>query len=172
MIIGNVLFDSHEIQKTVRTLAFKINEDYKERELLIIGLLKGSFIFVADIVRYLKMPVLVDFITLSSYIETASSGEISIHCNLKESVRGRDVLIVEDILDSGFTLDIVREKILDKSPGSLKICVLMDKPVKRKRAVPVDYVGFTVPDVFVVGYGTDYNEKFRNLPYIAELRAE
>ena len=170
-----VLISEEKIQAKVRELALAINRDYRDRDdlaerpLLLVGLLKGSFVFLADLVRHLTIPVEVDFMAATSYVGTQSTGNLIILKNLNESVHERHVLIVEDIIDTGLTLHEIRDRLLLESPASFEICTLLDKPIKRCRAVPVKYVGYTIGDEFVVGYGIDYNEQYRALPYVGVI---
>jgi hypoxanthine phosphoribosyltransferase len=167
MVTGKPFFTVDQIQGRVRELAGKISDDYTGKNLLAVGILKGAFMFFADIVRIIKVPMLVDFIAASSYVKTESSQEIKIHYDIKENIEDKDILLIEDIADTGVTLNYIRERILARSPRSLKICAFLDKKCKRITPVPLDYVGFEIPDVFVVGYGLDYDNHFRNLPYIS-----
>ncbi len=167
MIIGKPLLSTEEIQKRVRQLAEEITEDYQDRELLAVGILRGAFMFFADLVRHIRVPLKVDFIVASSYVKTETTGEVKIHCDLREDVRGKDVLLVEDIVDTGLTLSLIRKKILEKGPSSLKVCAFLDKRERRVVDVPIDYRGFVIPNEFVVGYGLDYEDQYRNLPYIS-----
>lgn len=161
-----------EIRGKLAELAARINEDYQERSILMVGLLKGSFVFMADLMRLLTVPVEVDFMAATSYVGTQSTGNLIILKNLNESVHDRHVLIVEDIIDTGLTLYEIRERLLLESPASLEICTLLDKPAQRRRTVPVKYTGFVIEDRFVVGYGIDYNEKFRTLPFIGVINEQ
>lgn len=167
MVTGKPFFTVDQIQGRVKELADKISDDYAGRDLLAVGILKGAFMFFADIVRLIKVPMMIDFISASSYVRTESSQEIKIHCEMKEKIENKDILLIEDIADTGVTLNYIRERILVKSPRSLKICAFLDKKCRRITPVPLDYVGFEIPDVFVVGYGLDYDNRFRNLPYIS-----
>ncbi len=167
MIIGRPMFTVEQIQDKVKELASKISADYAGQVLIAVCILRGAFIFFADIVRAIKVPMTVDFIIASSYIKTDTSAQVKIHADLREDVKGRNVLLIEDIADTGITLNYVREMLLSRLPNSLKICVLLDKKERRVVDVPIDYVGFEIPNEFVVGYGLDYDNKFRNLPYIA-----
>jgi hypoxanthine phosphoribosyltransferase len=161
------LISQDEIERKVEELARRISRDYAGREPLIVGILKGSWVFLADLVRRLDIPVIIDFMTVSSYgASTRSSGVVKIVLDLKCPLENRDVLVVEDILDSGLTLSYLLKTLRLRKPRSLKLCVLMDKPGRRKVEIVPDYVGFEVPDRFVVGYGADFNERFRNLPYV------
>lgn len=167
MVTGKPFFTVDQIQGRVKELADKISADYAGKNLLAVGILKGAFMFFADIVKIIKVPMLVDFIAASSYVKTESSQEIKIHYDIKENIEDKDILLIEDIADTGVTLNYIRERILARSPRSLKICAFLDKKCKRITPVPLDYVGFEIPDVFVVGYGLDYDNHFRNLPYIS-----
>lgn len=167
MVIGRPLFTVEQIQKRVKELAERISRDYEGKELLVVPLLKGAFMFASDLVRAIRVPLRIDFISTSSYVNTESTGRVTVHWKLREKVTGKDVLLVEDIADTGITLDFVRKMLLEENPRSLKICAFLDKKERRLKAVPLDYVGFEIPDEFVVGYGLDYDDKFRNLPYIA-----
>ena len=160
----NVLIKHQEIERAVARLALAIRHDYKDNNPLLIGILKGSFIFMADLVREINMPLEVDFIRLSSYgggIE--SSGKIKVLSRLNEPVEGRHVLIVEDIIDTGLTTAYFIKYLKRKGPASVRLCALTEKPSRRKTDVKIDYIGFTVPDKFIVGYGIDWNEKYRKL---------
>ncbi len=155
------------IEHTVSRLAMEIAEDYREKDLVALGILKGAFIFMADLVRQVGIPLEVDFITVSSYGSgTESSRAITMHQDLTTEVRGKDVLIIEDIIDSGHTLCYVIEHLAGKGARSVRLCALVDKPSRRERNLEIDYLGFTVPDKFIVGYGLDFDNKFRYLPDI------
>ncbi|MGB9711041.1 MAG: hypoxanthine phosphoribosyltransferase [Thermodesulfovibrio sp.] len=172
MFIGTPLITEEQIQKKVKELAYKISLDYANKDLVVIGILKGSFMFFSDLIRYIQTPLKVDFIIASSYIKDKSSGEVKIYYFPKEEIQGKDILLVDDIIDTGFSLKTIREKILSMNPSSLKICVFLDKTERRIVDVPVDYIGFKIPNKFVVGYGLDYQEMFRNLPYITVFKKE
>ncbi|MFQ3573689.1 MAG: hypoxanthine phosphoribosyltransferase [Thermodesulfovibrionales bacterium] len=167
MILGRPLLTVEQIQSRISSLADMINKDYEGKEIVIVGLLKGCFIFLADIVRQIKVPVIIDFMTVSSYLQTTTSGEVKIHCDIRQDIENRHVLLIDDIIDTGISLNLIRERLLMKNPASLKICVLLDKKERRIVDVPIDYVGFEIPNEFVVGYGLDYENNYRNLPYIA-----
>jgi hypoxanthine phosphoribosyltransferase len=167
MIVGKPLLSTRQIQSKVKELADRISKDYSGKDILAIGILKGAFMFFSDIVRAVKVPITLDFITASSYIKTETTGEVKIHCDIREDISDRDVLIIDDIIDSGITLNQIRERILSRGPKSLKICIFLDKKERRLVDIPLDYVGFEIPNVFVVGYGLDYESQFRNLPYIS-----
>jgi hypoxanthine phosphoribosyltransferase len=168
--VGRVLITREEIETRVREIAGQISSDYADRNPVLISLLKGGFIFLADLVRSITIPHEVDFITVHSYNDgIARSERIEILSDLKRSVSDRDVIIIEGIVDTGHTLSFLERMLEDRRVRSLRVCTLLDKPSCREIKVPVDYVGFKVPDVFVVGYGLDFMERFRNLAYIAEL---
>ena len=167
MIIGKPLFTTRQIQAKVKELADRISEDYSGKDLLVVGILKGAFMFFSDIVRAIKVPLTLDFIVASSYVKTEPSGEVKIYYDIREDISDKDVLLIDDIIDSGVTLNQIRERILSRCPSSLKICIFLDKKERRMIDVPVDYVGFEIPNEYVVGYGLDYDGKFRNLPYIS-----
>jgi hypoxanthine phosphoribosyltransferase len=161
------LFTKEEIDNTVRGLALSIEKDYGDEEIYFICLLKGSFMFMSDLIRYIKNPSKIDFMRVSSYGNNMQSkGEITITKDLEEDINGRNVIIVEDIIDSGITLKNIKEMLLERNPKSLKICALLDKRARRQVEMEGDYVGFTIEDGFVVGYGIDYAEQYRNLPAI------
>lgn len=165
-----VLLTRQEIAAKVSQLAAEINKDYHDKHPLLLGILKGSFMFLADIVRQLDFPVEIDFIRLSSYGKSSqTSGKVRVVHGLCSPIENRDVLVIEDILDTGLTTAFLLDYLKKKRPASLKLCVLTDKPSRRLVPVPIDYLGFTVPDKFLVGYGLDCDEKFRNLPDICFL---
>lgn len=166
----NVLIKHQEIERAVAKLAYAIRRDYVDKNPLMIGILKGSFIFMADLVREIDIPLEVDFIRLSSYGSgTESTGRIRVLSRLNEPVAGRHVLVVEDIIDTGLTTAYFIKYLKRKGPASVRLCALTEKPSRRKTDVKIDYVGFTVPDKFIVGYGIDWNEKYRNLPDICYI---
>jgi len=165
-----VLISREEIKNTVARLAKEIKEDYHDTQPLLISVLKGSFMFMADLIRQLDLPVEIDFIKLSSYgAGMKSSGEVKVVQELKTPIKGRDVLVIEDVVDTGLTISFLLNYLRKKKPASLKLCALTDKPSRHKAPVSIDYLGFTLPDKFIVGYGLDLHEKFRNLPDICVL---
>lgn len=171
--IKKVLFSAEEIKTRVAELGKILTEDYKNKNPLLICPLKGSIMFFSDIVREIKIPCEIDFMTVSSYnSNTVSSGEIKILKDLTENINGRHVLIIEDIIDTGLTLYNLKKMLSSRNPESLKICTLLDKPSRRIADIKGDYCGFVIPDKFVVGYGMDLNEKYRNLPFIGIYESE
>jgi hypoxanthine phosphoribosyltransferase len=170
--VASVLIDEKQIQNRISELAASIEADYGDQaDLLLICVLKGGYMFLADLSRALKRPHELDFMGISSYgAGTTSSGAVQIIMDLKAPITDRNVLIVEDIIDSGRTLEYMRRNLLARGPASLRICSLLSKPARREIDVAVDYVGFEIPDEFVVGYGLDFDEEYRNLPYIAILK--
>jgi hypoxanthine phosphoribosyltransferase len=162
------MLSQEEIEKKVVELAGKIQKDYEGQDILLVGILKGASVFVADLMRKIDLNVNIDFMSVSSYGSgTESSGTVKILKDLDVDIEGKNVLIVEDIIDSGATLRNLYDTLMTRNPKSLKLCTLLDKPERRKVHIDVDYVGFTIEDKFIVGYGIDYDEKYRNLPYIA-----
>jgi hypoxanthine phosphoribosyltransferase len=165
-----ILISRDEISKAIDRLAREIKQDYQDKQPLLIGVLKGSFVFMADLIRQLDLPLELDFIRLSSYgAARESSGKVRVVQGVKTPVRGRDVLVIEDIVDTGITISFLLDYLKKKKPASLKLCTLTDKPSRRRIPVPIDYRGFTVPNKFIVGYGLDFNQRFRNLPHIYTL---
>ena len=171
--IAEVLFTSDQIAARVRELAAEISRDYADRDVHLIGVLRGASVFLADLIRALTIPASLDFIAISSYgSDTRSSGVVRILKDLEDSVESRYVLVVEDIIDTGLTLKYLLDLLRHRKVASVDVCALLDKPARRKIPVEAGYVGFTVPDAFVVGYGLDYDQRFRGLPYIATLRPD
>jgi len=167
MITGKPFLTAEQIQKKVRELATKISEDYKGKELLSVGILKGAFMFFSDIVKLIQVPMDIDFLIASSYTKTQSTGKVTIHADLRLDIKDRHVMLIEDIIDTGITLKYIKDMLLARNPASLKTCVFLDKIERRKADIHLDYVGFEIPNEYVVGYGLDYENKFRNLPYIS-----
>lgn len=171
--IQEVLFSEEELNKRIVELGAQITKDYEGKSLVVIGILKGSNIFTSDLVRKINLPIKLDFMAVSSYGNaTESTGVVKILKDLDKDIEGEHLLIVEDIVDSGLTLKYLKEVLLTRKPASIKICTLLDKPARRKENITPDYLGFTVPDEFIVGYGIDYAERYRNLPYIGVLKRE
>ena len=171
--IQNVLFTQEQLQARVREIAGEIQRDYAGKEIMLISVLRGSFIFMADLCRAIDLPCTLDFMSVSSYGKgTSSSGQVQITKDLSEDISGRHIIVVEDILDSGNTRSYLLKILEHRHPASIRLCTLLDKPERRVKPVQVHYSGFTIPDAFVVGYGLDYAEKYRNLPYIGILKPE
>lgn len=169
--IERVLFSEQELTERISQIAAQINRDYEGKAPTLISVLRGSFIFMADLTRKITLPCTVDFMSVSSYGKgTTSSGQVQITKDLSDDIEGHDIIVVEDILDSGNTLSYLLKILQARKPASMRLCTLLDKPDRRVKEVHVDYSGFTIPDHFVVGYGLDYAEKYRNLPYIGILK--
>jgi len=162
-----VLFDEEQIAKRVKEMGKEISKDYEGSDIVVISLLRGSFVFAADLVRAIDVPVNIDFMTTSSYgYGQSSSGIVEIISDIRTDIKDKNVLVVDDIMDSGNTMKEVVEYISKKNPKSIKTCVMLDKPSRREADITPDYVGFTIPDVFIVGYGLNYGDYYRNVPYI------
>lgn len=171
--IKKVLIDEESIRKRVKELGEEIAKDYRGKDLMVIGILKGAVIFMSELVQNIDFPVKMDFMAVSSYGKASvSTGEVRINKDLDYSVENKDLLIVEDIIDSGYTLSYLIDNLKKRGANSVKICTFLDKPERRKVDIKVDYMGFEVPDDFIVGYGLDYAEMYRNLPYVAALKEE
>ncbi len=171
--IYKVLLTKEQIEKRVKEIAAKINADFQNEDLIVVCILRGSCYFFADLTRELTSFVDLEFMSVSSYNSgTSSSGEVRIIKDINCAIEGKNVIIVEDIVDTGYTLSYLKRILLERRPKSLKICTLLDKPSRRKVEIDGDYVGFEVPNEFVVGYGLDYNQNYRNLPYIGVLKQE
>lgn len=171
--IEKVLISCEEIKEIVKRLGKQISEDYKGKKLILVGILKGSVVFMTDLMREINLMCDIDFMAVSSYGGgTKTTGRVNILKDLSAPIEGCDVLVVEDIVDSGVTLNYILKYLINRNPNSVKLCSLLDKPSGRIVEVNVDYIGCTIPDEFVVGYGLDYAEKYRNLPYIGVLKPE
>lgn len=171
--IKEVLYSEEQIKKIVSDLGKCISEDYRDKNLLLVSVLKGSVVFMADLMRSIDIPLEIDFMVVSSYGSgTKTSGNIKIIKDLNIDIKGYDLLIVEDILDSGVTLSTLKKMLLAREPSSIKICTFFDKPERRIADIKADYIGASVPDEFIVGYGLDYDEKYRNLPFVGVLKEE
>ncbi len=169
--VERILVPAADIAERVKALGAQISKDYQGQEILVVGILKGSTIFLADLVRQIDLPLAIDFVAISSYGNaTSSSGVVRILKDLEESIEGRHILVVEDIIDTGLTLNYLLKNLQSRKPASVKVCALLDKPSRRKVDVSIDYLGFTIPDEFVVGYGLDFNERYRNLPDACVLK--
>jgi hypoxanthine phosphoribosyltransferase len=171
--VGEILIDEETLSSRVAELGAEVSADYQGRDLLLIGVLKGAVFFMADLMRHITVPCEVDFMAISSYGDsTDSSGIVRILKDLDINIEGREVLVVEDIIDSGLTLSYLMRNLESREPASLEVCALMTKPARREIDVPVRYIGFEIPNRFVVGYGLDFGERYRNLPYVAVLSEE
>jgi hypoxanthine phosphoribosyltransferase len=172
--VAEVLISEDQLRAKVAELGRQLSRDYAGRQLTLVSVLKGSLPFMADLMRAIEVPVTIDLMEVSSYggMTTETSGLVRILKDLSSSIAGKDVLIVEDIIDTGLTLNYLLRYLRGKNPRSLRICALLDKPARRLVEIPIDYVGFQIPDQFVVGYGLDYGEFYRNLPFIGVLRPE
>ncbi len=171
--VGEVLITSKDIKGKTSELAHQIMADYQGRDLLLVCILKGGLMFLADLMRQIDLPLEIDFMAVSSYGDsTESSGVVRILMDLETNIQGRNVLIVEDIIDTGRTLNYIIQNLRTRHPASLKICTLLNKTARRVLDIPVDYVGFEIPDKFVIGYGLDYGEIYRNLPFVGVLKPE
>ena len=168
--IDREIISAQDIQNRVKELGQTITRDYQDSEqLLLLGLLRGCVVFLTDLMREIKRPITMDFMSISSYSKSESSGFVRIEADHKTNIRGWDVILIDDIIDTGYTIRTVKKLLLDRQPRSLKICTLLDKPDCHKVDIELDYLGFSIPDYFVVGYGLDCDEKGRNLPYIASI---
>jgi hypoxanthine phosphoribosyltransferase len=171
--IADILIGTEELQAKVAELGRQISEDYRGRDPLLICLLRGAVVFLSDLIRAIDIPLEMDFIAISSYgSSTESSGVVRLVMDLRSNITGRDVLIVEDIVDSGRTLAYILDNLQTRRPADVKVCALLSKPSRREVQVELDYLGFEIPDAFVVGYGLDYAENYRNLPFIGVLKPE
>ncbi len=171
--ISAVLFDEYKIQTRIREIGLEISNEYKGNVPVMIGILKGGFVFLADLIRSITIPLETDFLAISSYgAGTSSSGVVKIRKDIDIDISGRDVIVVEDIVDSGLSLEYIKDYLWQHKPASLRTCVLLDKPDAHKLDVSFDFVGFSIKNEFVVGYGLDFAEKYRNLPYIGILKEE
>ena len=170
--IQGILISADEIQRHVAKIGARISEDFEGKDPIFVGVLKGCFIFMADLMRYVTISCSMDFMAVSSYQGTTSTGAVNINKDLSQDIVGRHLILVEDILDSGVTLNYLKNYLMVRRPASITIATLMDKPARRKAEIFADYSCFEIPDAFVVGYGLDYNERYRNLPYIGVLKPE
>lgn len=171
--IQEVLFSEDQLDRRVREIAAQIEKDYEGKEIMLISVLRGSFVFMADLCRRIDLPCTLDFMSVSSYgSSTKSSGQVQITRDLSSDITGKHIIVVEDILDSGNTLSYLLKLLEQRNPASIRLCTLLNKPERRVKHVDVHYSGFDIPDAFVVGYGLDYAEQYRNLPYIGILKPE
>ena len=163
------LLTREEVEKRIKELAKEIEKDYQGKELVVIGLLKGSIVFMSDLIKEINLPLVIDFMSVSSYSGTTSTGVIKVSKDTTIDLKDKDILIVEDIIDTGLTLSHVKKLFQDRGVKSLKVCTLLDKPSRRAVEMKGEYVGFEIPDEFVIGYGLDYDQYYRNLPYIGVI---
>ncbi len=164
------IISKDKLKRKVKELAVQISKDYKDKNPILVGILKGSFVFLADLIREMKIPHQIDFISVASYgPRKKASGVVRLLKDLSTNIEGKDVIIVEDIIDSGLTLNYIRNNIMTRNPKSLEVVTLLDKKKRKRVRIPLKYVGFSIPNNFVVGYGLDFDEQYRNLPYIAKL---
>lgn len=170
--IEKILISEEELERAVAGMGKQISRDYAGKDPIFIGVLKGCFIFMADLMRHVDISCSMDFMAVSSYSGTTSTGAVKINKDLSENIEGRHLILVEDILDSGVTLNYLKSYLMVRKPASIAVATLMDKPARRKADIYADYSCFEIPDAFVVGYGLDYNERYRNLPYIGVLKPE
>jgi hypoxanthine phosphoribosyltransferase len=167
---GEILIAEEEIRRRAAEIGQKISADFEGEEIMVVGILKGAVLWMGDVIKNISLPIRIDFMAVSSYGSTTkSSGVVRILKDLDNAIEGKNVLLVEDIVDSGVTLNYLREILLHRGPKNLRICALLDKPAGRRVAIHIDYIGFTVEDVFIVGYGLDVNQRYRNLPYITSI---
>lgn len=170
---GKPLFTREEIQRKIQEIGSRISTDYADKDVLVVGVMKGALFFMSDLLRSLKISVRMDFIHCTSSATKGKGGcPVDIMCDVKENIEGKHVLLVEDIMDSGVTIDYLKKMLLERGPASLKVCVLLDKTERRRVPIEADYAGFRIPNKYVVGYGLDYKDRYRNLPYIAVLPVE
>ena len=168
--VEEILLDSQTVAARVTELGAQLSADYAGRDPVLVSVLKGALVFLADLMRAMDLPSSIDLMEVSSYAGTETSGQVRILKDLSKPIEGRDVIVVEDIIDTGLTLNYLLGYLADRQPASIKICCLLDKPARRLADIPIDYIGFTIPDRFVIGYGLDYEERYRNLPYIGVLK--
>lgn len=170
--VEEILITAEQIQEVARRLGRQITEDYRGKDLLLVCVLKGGMMFLSDLMRAIDLPVEIDFMAVSSYgVSTESSGVVRVLLDLEINIEDRHVLIVEDIIDTGRTLNYIVENLRSRNPASLRICALLNKPARRQLHIPLDYVGFEIPDKFVIGYGLDYGERYRNIPFVGVLKS-
>ncbi len=168
--VEEILLDSETVAVRVSELGAQLSADYEGRDPVLVSVLKGALVFLADLMRAMDLPSSIDLMEVSSYAGTETSGQVRILKDLSKPIEGRDVIVVEDIIDTGLTLNYLLGYLADRQPASITICCLLDKPARRLADIKIDYIGFTIPDRFVIGYGLDYDERYRNLPYIGVLK--
>ena len=171
--VETILFNEQVLANRVHELGEEISKDYADEEVLLVGILKGASVFLSDLIRHISIPAYIDYMVVSSYGNSAeTSGVVRIIKDLEENIEGKNIIIIEDIIDTGLTLAFLKQNLLSRNPKSLKICTLLDKPARREKEILIDYKGFEVPDEFIIGYGIDYAEKYRNLPFVGLLKRE
>lgn len=171
--VEKVLLDEEVIAARIKELGTEISKEFAGEEVLLVGILKGASVFLSDLIRQITIPAYLDYMVVSSYGNSAeTTGVVRIIKDLEEDIENKNIIIVEDIIDTGLTLTYLKKTLLNRNPKSFKICTLLDKPVKREKAIQIDYKGFEVPDEFIIGYGIDYAEKYRNLPFVGALKRE
>ncbi|MDI9489533.1 MAG: hypoxanthine phosphoribosyltransferase [Bacillota bacterium] len=171
--VEKILFDEAVLAKRIGELGEEISKDYANEEVMLVGILKGASVFMSDLIRKISIPAYIDYMVVSSYGNSAeTSGVVRIIKDLEDNIEGKNIIIVEDIIDTGLTLAYLKKNLLNRNPKSLKICTLLDKPSRRQKEIAIDYKGFEVPDEFIIGYGIDYAEKYRNLPFVGVLKRE
>ncbi|MBP1757013.1 MAG: hprT [Firmicutes bacterium] len=171
--VETILLNESVLATRIHELGEEISKDYAGEEVMLVGILKGASVFMSDLIRQISIPAYIDYMVVSSYGNSAeTSGVVRIIKDLEDNIEGKNIIIVEDIIDTGLTLAYLKHNLLSRHPKSLKICTLLDKPARREKEITVDYMGFEVPDEFIIGYGIDYAEKYRNLPFIGILKRE
>ncbi len=171
--VETILLDENVLAKRIQELGEEISKGYAGEEIMLVGILKGASVFLSDLIRQISLPTYIDYMVVSSYGNSAeTSGVVRIIKDLEDNIEGKNIIIVEDIIDTGLTLSYLSQNLLSRNPKSLKICTLLDKPARREREINIDYKGFEVPDEFIIGYGIDYAGKYRNLPFIGILKRE
>ncbi|CUH92077.1 hypoxanthine phosphoribosyltransferase [Herbinix luporum] len=171
--VEKILFDEAVLAKRIGELGEEISKDFANEEVMLVGILKGASVFMSDLIRKISIPAYIDYMVVSSYGNSAeTSGVVRIIKDLEDNIEGKNIIIVEDIIDTGLTLAYLKKNLLNRNPKSLKICTLLDKPSRRQKEIAIDYKGFEVPDEFIIGYGIDYAEKYRNLPFVGVLKRE
>lgn len=171
--IESILIDEDKLAKRIKEIGQEISEDFAGEEIMLVGILKGASVFMSDLIRQISLPVYIDYMVVSSYGNSAeTSGVVRIIKDLEDNIDGKNIIIVEDIIDTGLTLSYLKQNLLSRNPKTLKICTLLDKPARREKEIDIDYRGFEVPDEFIIGYGIDYAEKYRNLPFVGLLKRE
>ncbi len=171
--IESILIDEDKLAKRIKEIGQEISEDFAGEEIMLVGILKGASVFMSDLIRQISLPVYIDYMVVSSYGNSAeTSGVVRIIKDLEDNIDEKNIIIVEDIIDTGLTLSYLKQNLLSRNPKTLKICTLLDKPARREKEINIDYKGFEVPDEFIIGYGIDYAEKYRNLPFVGLLKRE